>query len=280
MNDQPVNIEQASTSSGDSTDAPEKRERSTVEFPYNDLDDAVGVASSLQQFAGSSVCDMSELAAHMGMAASGGGFRLKIAAARIFGLAQSESRGKIQITSLGNQILKPETEQNARVTAFLGVELYGKLYESRKGHALPVAAALEREVVSLGVPPKQKAKARQVFERSAQQAGFIQQGTERFVRPPLSSTNVDQGNAGTDPNSGSNAAGSSGSGGSGGGGNGDLHPFIAGLLGTLPEPETVWPIDKREEWLNAAKQIFKLIYKEPTAPPPPPPQTGDGNTDY
>ena len=41
---------------------------------------------------------------------------------------------------------------------------------------MPPAAALEREMVELGVSPKQKDKARQVFERSAEQAGFFATG--------------------------------------------------------------------------------------------------------
>lgn len=40
-----------------------------------------------------------------------------------------------------------------------------------------------------------------------------------------------------------------------------LHPFVQGLLKTLPEPETDWPIAKRIKWLQAASNIFDLIYK-------------------
>jgi hypothetical protein len=39
------------------------------------------------------------------------------------------------------------------------------------------------------------------------------------------------------------------------------HPFIQGLLDTLPEPQTNWAIEGRAKWLQAAANIFDLIYK-------------------
>jgi hypothetical protein len=56
------------------------------------------------------------------------------------------------------------------------------------------------------------------------------------------------------------------SGGSGGGGyhhfsGGGYHPLIAGLLERLPEPDTVWSIEGRAAWLEAAASVFKLIYQ-------------------
>jgi hypothetical protein len=61
-------------------------------------------------------------------------------------------------------------------------------------------------------------------------------------------------------------------GGTGGAGGGGLppdpkendrarHPFIQGLLKTLPEPETNWAAEGRAKWLQAAANIFDLVYK-------------------
>ena len=50
----------------------------------------------------------------------------------------------------------------------------------------------------------------------------------------------------------------------GGGGNGDeppLHPFIQGLLQTLPEPGSEWPLDEQATWLETAAHIFGLMYQ-------------------
>ena len=40
-----------------------------------------------------------------------------------------------------------------------------------------------------------------------------------------------------------------------------LHPFVQGLLDSLPEPETNWTVEGRAKWLQAAANIFDLMYK-------------------
>ncbi len=42
-----------------------------------------------------------------------------------------------------------------------------------------------------------------------------------------------------------------------------LHPFFRGLLDTLPEPGEGWSLADREQWLETARNIFALIYKDP-----------------
>ena len=45
-----------------------------------------------------------------------------------------------------------------------------------------------------------------------------------------------------------------------------MHPFIEGLVKTLPAAGTVWPDAGQQQWLDAAKAIFKLIYPAPEDP--------------
>lgn len=49
-------------------------------------------------------------------------------------------------------------------------------------------------------------------------------------------------------------------GGSGGGGSG-YHPFIQGLLDSLPQPKSQWAVSEQAKWLQTAANIFGLIYK-------------------
>ena len=44
-----------------------------------------------------------------------------------------------------------------------------------------------------------------------------------------------------------------------------LHPFVSGPVETLPAAGEVWAEDGRQQWLDAAAAIFKLIYKDPKA---------------
>lgn len=41
-----------------------------------------------------------------------------------------------------------------------------------------------------------------------------------------------------------------------------LHPFVEGLLMKLPDPDTDWPMDGRKKWLQAAVQVFELMYED------------------
>jgi len=242
-------------------DADNKREQSSIVFPYLDLNAAIKVANAIYQRSGLGSCDLDELAAQMNQTMSGA-FRLNTGTAKIFDLVDKEGKSSIKLTELGRQIVSPDTERAARAEAFMRVPLYAAIFDKYKGHLLPPAKALEREMLSLGVSSKQTDKARQAFERSARQANFFESGEDRLVRPrtdlPTKRIDVDDSD-----HSGSGAeiekqdAGKSGGGGSGGG----LHPFIEGLLRTLPEPETAWSTADQAKWLQTAASIFGLIYR-------------------
>ena len=225
----------------------DKREVSRIEFPYSDLDDAAGIASAVRAVGGSS-CSIDQLAAYLKLAADGGGFRLRVSGARMFGLIASE-RGSVSITDLGARICDPLTERQARVDAFLCVQLYRAVYEKYRGMTLPPVAGLEADMVSLGVAPKQKERARQVFARSAKQAGFLDLSPDRLVVPPLKNAGISgmDEQPRVDPPSHVPAARST------------FHPFIEGLLQKLPQPETEWPVNDRRKWLQTAANVFDLM---------------------
>lgn len=159
-----------------------RNDRSSIAFPYLDLETAVEVAKAVYERAGLSGCEIDELAAQMGQTVSGA-FRLKIATARLFDLLAKEGRGTLKLSSLGQKVIASDTEAEGRASAFLTIPLYKSIFDRYRGHLLPPQKALEREMISLGVAPKQAGKARQAFERSAHQAGFFAQGDDRLVSP-------------------------------------------------------------------------------------------------
>lgn len=244
--------------------ARQTREQSTIQFPYGDLADAISVAKGLMT-CGGVPCDPDQLAGAMNQAPSSGSFRAKIATARIFGVIETV-QGKYQLTDLGFAIVDSTRERAARADAFLRVPLYRRVYDEFRNRQLPPRpVALERTFVGFGVASKQADRARHAFDRSAQQAGFFDQGgRDRLVRPPTGST--DQG-VGEDPadllpgDSEPPPPPPPGRRRNGGGGGGSYHPFIEGLLETLPEPGTVWSIEGRAAWLEAAASAFKLLYQ-------------------
>jgi hypothetical protein len=247
------------------------REQSTIGFPYGDLDDAVSVADALLKNGGVP-CEADQLASALGQVPSSGSFRMKVATARMFGLIQTV-QGKYELTPLGFAINDASRQKAAKADAFLQVPLYRKVYDTFRNQQLPPRpAALQRTFVQFGVASKQADKARMAFDRSAQQAGYFEQaGRDRLVRPvaagPLGAPAAADPAGDPDPGQGHRENGGSGGGaGRGGGGRstgavGEYHPFVLGLLDTLPNPGTVWAIEGRAAWLEAAASAFKLIYK-------------------
>jgi hypothetical protein len=236
----------ASTTASDAT----KRERSTIEFPYTDLDNAVEIAKTVHSIGGSG-CQKDQLAAKLNQSPTGGGFSQRLASAKTFGLLSSEA-GTIALTSLGMQVNDPQTEAVAKAEAFLKVPLYKRLYDTYRNLKLPATLGLEAEIVKLGVASKQKDKARQAFQRSAKQAGFFAFGPDKLVQPTTTGkTPVPAIAERVPPSRKPEEEHTEG-----------MHPFIVGLLKTLPAADTSWPAEGRKKWLQAAENIFGLIYKD------------------
>jgi hypothetical protein len=235
----------------------DKRERSTIQFPYNDLDDAMAIAKSVHENAGLS-CTIDQLAAYLKNSLTSGAFRLRVGNAAIFGLTENE-RGEVKLTPLGRRIADATQEAAAKVDAFLTVPLYARIYENYKGFTLPGSAALEKFMREVGVSAKQTGKARQAFMRSARQAGFFVHGEDRLVRPANPGTKPieEQKPPASERDSETNRGG--------GGGGGDppaIDPIIGGLLKRLPKTGDVWPEADRKLWLQLLEGSFKLIYKD------------------
>jgi hypothetical protein len=240
-------------------DGDAKRERSTIEFPYLDLDAAVEVAKGVYQVGGTS-CGWDQLAAQLKQAAAGGGFRLRMMTAKTFGLL-TYGQGTVTLTELGQRLNDPQQEKAAKADAFLKVPLYFKIYENYKNTTLPPTDALESEIVKMGVAPKQKGKARQAFQRSAQSADYFWSGSNRLVRPavkasaaatvPLASPDEeeqpDEKKKKKKEKEEDEAP--------------RRHPLIEGLLKELPEPKTKWPLEDRRNWLEMVSTIFNVIYE-------------------
>lgn len=227
-------------------------ERSTIEFPYHDLDDAISVAKSVYKTGGIE-CDSDALAAVLGHVMTSGAFRGRVSNAGTFRLTEN-SGGKIRLTELGRQITQLGQEPEGRVQSFLSVPLFQKVFERYKGYTLPPAAALEREMVALGVSSKQTDKARQAFMRSARQAGFFVHGEDRLVKPQLSPSPT------TKPIDNYSEPVPSRQLGGDGGGKPPVDPLIKGLVDRLPPSDAVWSLRDRAKWLQTATNAFDLIY--------------------
>jgi hypothetical protein len=233
-----------------------KREQSTIAFPYMDLDDAIAVARGVHETTGASPCQQDQLAAKLNLSMNSSGFRMRLSAARLFGVIESDRGGAVRLTSVGQMIVDPSRERDAKVKAFLAVPLYGKLYEHYRGKVVPPTPALTRELIAFGVAQKQADRARQTFERSASTAGFFGMGRDKLIMPAGTSA---ESQVSHEESKKENGGGSGG--GSGGNEFGDVDPLVIGLFRRLPRAGTDWDAAGRKKWLETAANIFDLIYE-------------------
>jgi hypothetical protein len=244
--------------------AKSKREVSSIGFPYLDLDDAITVARAMLDRGGVPM-DRDQVAAALNQAPTSGAFAIKLSTARSFGLIESAD-GRFKLTELGFDILDPAREKTAKAKAFLNVPLYKKTYEEFRGRQLPPRPlGLEQAFAKFGVSPKQTDKARQAFDRSARSAGYFPTPAEdRLVQPVISLTEIadleepapsQEVERVSAPTRAAVARAPSG-----------LHPFVEGLLQTLPPVGSEWSSADRAKWLQAAAQIFDLLYLGASGP--------------
>lgn len=236
------------------------RQVSSIEFPYYDLDSAIEIATLIHERGGTQ-CDTDQLAAWAGASATSSAFKMRLSAVKMYGLIVRDG-SRVRLTTLGQEIVDHEREQPARVRAFLNVPLYRGVYEKFRGAKLPPAEALEREMVQLGVSPSTATRARWIFERAADNAGFFSHGTkDRLVSPVVDGAYVSVDRPARDdrereperqqrrPSIGGPRESVR------------QHPFIQGLLGSLPDEEgKKWSADDRLRWFQAAARIFDLMY--------------------
>jgi len=234
----------------------QEKDRSTIDFPYGGLEDAITVAKAVHKLGGNQ-CRLDSLAAELGHdTVKSGGFRQKLSTAHTFGFT-SLSQGIVTLSALGVRVIDPEQEKVARVEAFLKVPLYNAIYEQFKNGPLPPAQGLESTMASLGVAVKQTSKARQAFQKSAKEAGFFAYGASKLVYPALGNqanfTKTKDADPKPDPN------GSGGNGGNGGGDDGN-QSLIDGLIKVLPKAGTPWPLEAQRKWLQTAAANFAYAY--------------------
>jgi hypothetical protein len=243
----------ASVDLDDEQDADGERERSTIPFPYADLENSIRIPKAVHQFEGLG-CDVDQLAARLNVAVKGGGFRQMLSSAKVFGLV-TLTKTSVRLTSLGQRVNDHTQEKNVRAEAFLAVPLYAAIFDRFRGGTLPPPTALENEMVSLGVARKVADRARQVFQRSAQQAGFFAFGQDRLVSPIV----VPDEQRRNEPQRGNDGRSRGGSDNGDGGGQSEM---IRGLIKKLPADGSQWAVGDRRRWLQAAAACFDLMYED------------------
>ena len=106
---------------------------------------------------------------------------------------------------------------------------------------------------SFGVASKQTNRARQTFQRSAEQAQIFNDKKDRLVLPAGisldSTTPKGEKSRKMDPTIHAEPSA-------------DLSPALLALFDMLPTPGSEWSTEKREEWMRFATAMFNRLYKD------------------
>lgn len=245
-------------------------------YPYFDLASSIEVAETIINRGGGS-CEIDQLAAWLSYASTKSGtFATRMSSARYFSLLETVG-GKITITDLAKRIIAPvmpDDSINAKVSAFLSVPLFAKVYEQFRGGPLPPEVGLVNLFKQTHkILPDRAATAVKVFMRSAEQAGFFTEGRSRLIRPttghlhlsPASGKAKESAPATeqqiTPPERPRFAGGGGGS-----GGDGIVHSALIALLRDLPAPGTAWDAQKKGKFLAAFQAMIEFIYPDDDGP--------------
>lgn len=240
--------------------------RSGVTSPYFDLASSIVVAEAIYKNGGGT-CTSDQLIAWLGYKTTGSGTYLtRVSAAnKHFGLIEV-SGDRIMVTERAKKILAPvmpEEAVNAKIEAFLSVQLFAKVFEHFRGNTLPPEGGLKNLFLNTyKILPDRVSQAVRVFLNSAEQAGFFSTTGDRtrLVKPstnastavsaPVSSRQTEQATPPERPR---------------GGGDGPppgVHSAIIGLLRELPLPGTQWSAQKKQRFLEAFKATVDFIYPD------------------
>jgi len=247
-----------------------KRTRSGTASPYFDLDTSIKVAETIHGLGGGS-CSSDQLAHWLKYKSTRSGTYLtRIAAARHFGLIESTG-DRHTVTERGMRIVAPVMDTDAtqaKIDAFMDVELFSKVYQRFKGSTLPADGGLKNLFASpdYAILPDRIDAAIRVLTNSAEQAGFlvISGDTRRLIMPSVvgaapAKTQGSSEEEKTPPAAPEKVKGSSHpsvehtSG---------VHSAIVGLLRELPPPGTPWPNATKQRFLTAFQSTIDFIYPE------------------
>lgn len=242
------------------------RQRSGLTSPYYDLNESIKVAKVIQDNGG--IATREQLAAYLTYkSVSNGAFLTRVSAARLFGLVEQAEEGKMRPTARAMAIIAPilpAHEDQARLEAFLSIDLFKKVYDRFNGGQLPPEVGLknlienEYHIVKDRVAPTVR-----ILLDSAEQAGFFKatQNRSRMVMPTVGSTANLAPPAPKPEQEAQDRRGGGGFGGGGGNGYGpDIPPAIVGLVQHLPKPGTALSQGKREALINAFTAMIDLYY--------------------
>lgn len=198
---------------------------------------------------------------------------MRISAAKQFGLIDGSDKHGLSVTGRGLAIVAPTfdaAEGQARLAAFMDVELFKKLYEKLNGVTLPSEAGMRNLLeTQFGVVKDRVSTALRVLMDSAEQAGlFRAAGNRTRMVLPLSTNGgrFEALNPDAKPEEQIDDRKDRHGGGNGGGGGGstdeELDGALLGVLRRLPPVGSRLSPTRRQAFIDAFSANLNVLYPE------------------
>lgn len=276
-----------SSSAGPSPSAPAlpravtPKPRSEIAFPYYSLDKSIEVPKLIHERAGGR-CGRGQLAGLLGYSGvKNGGFLTRMSAAKMFGLIE-ENGDVITLTDRAKKILspvRPTDAEQAKLDAFLSVELFRKVFDDFDGHTLPAADGMSNLFLTqYKIVPNQVVPALRNLMDSADSAGLfrVTGNRSKLIRPIIRNDGLDappppppspappNSQNGGDDNSNRDQrnSGRHGNGTQVGPDLSGVHPALIGLIQNLPAVGSNLGPKRRAALIDAFKHTINFIYPE------------------
>lgn len=247
--------------------------KSSIAFPYYSLSKSIEVAKTIHERAGGR-CGRAQLASLLKYSGvKNGGFLTRVSAAKLFGLIE-EFGDSIGLTDRAKKILapvRPVDAAQAKLDAFMAVELYRRAYEDFEGHTLPTEDGMKNLFLNqYKIVPLQVNVALRNLMDSADTAGlFAVAGNRSKMIKPLLGNGAGEVEPPPSPPSPPPSEFDTG-GGAGekrrkqvGGTEFDgVHPALAGLMQNLPPLGEKLGPKRRSALVEAFKSTINFLYPE------------------
>jgi len=165
--------------------------KSALMAPYFDLEASIEVARTIFNQGGGR-CTNDQLVHWLKYSSVKSGAyvtRVSAATSKYFGLINDNSKN-FSLSARGKQIVAPVSEgdaASAKVSAFLSVPLFNKVFEEFRGKPLPAEQGIKNLFSNYGVVKDRIPAAVRVFLNSAEQAGFFSTSGDRsrLIQPSV-----------------------------------------------------------------------------------------------
>lgn len=184
LDEEADNMPRQPTIAGSQVSARTRRTKPTIGVVYYSVANGESILATLAKYDGV-VSDMDTLYEKWGdTSIKPQSFRVRLASYETYKQV-FRSRNQVFITELGRSAVSNDmgVRTQARQQAFLNVELNRALLQRYVGRTLPPNTELDREIHEMGVPESSTDSARQIFLRSAKEAGFLSDDSNVLTLP-------------------------------------------------------------------------------------------------